>query len=120
MAISVTKPRPVTAYEGLPVVDTDPVVQPKEQVLTVIRTELMGGRFPHDVLIVGPEDWRVERAREIEVEALAQLGDPPTEVVEEFLPYNDQSLYFLAYGEGTDKTSENIQGMMRVIPQTEG
>ncbi len=91
-----------------------------EQVLTRMKTEVLKGRYQHDVLVVGSYDFRAEEAKALEVKALESLGDPPEEVISEFLVYNGISFYFLAFEPGAEETPENIQGMMRIIPHVDG
>jgi hypothetical protein len=68
------------------------------------------------VELVTPSDPRVQRAIEIEIAAMADLHDPPEEVRKEFIPYNESSLFFLAFAEQSDGSEDDILCMGRVIP----
>lgn len=76
-------------------------------------------RFAPDgfrVEAVTSDDQRVAAAREIEVEAMSMLGDPPEEVRTEFVPYNQHSLFYLAFAKDAEGTIEDIAAMGRTIP----
>ncbi len=102
------------------VIDNPDGIIRNESIFDIHKVELFNGRFKYDVLFVDSDDYRVEEARRIEVEAMTELGDPAEEVIEEFLPYNPHSFFLLAYKDGTDHTPENLEGMMRIIPQRPG
>jgi hypothetical protein len=76
-------------------------------------------RVPLRVEVVNSSDPRVDKAHEIEVAAMVALGDPEHEVREEFAPYRDKSLYFLAFDKDSAGTADEILGMGRIIPSNE-
>lgn len=68
------------------------------------------------VEVVAPDDYRVKAAIEMEIEVMSYLGDPPEEVREEFEPYNDSSIFFLAFQKEDEGSEEEIAAMGRVVP----
>lgn len=86
------------------------------------RRELVGSYSYEDaglrVEVVRFGDPLVGRAIDIEVAGMAKLGDPEEEVREEFEPYSDASLFFLAFEDGKPSTPENIVGMGRIVETT--
>jgi hypothetical protein len=94
------------------------LLAPQERMTEVLHTYT----YPKTNLrveVVGPNDYRVAEAIEVEVAAMAALGDPEEEVREEFEPYRYNSLMFLAYAQDAMGTDEEILGMGRIIPSTE-
>jgi hypothetical protein len=68
------------------------------------------------VEVVAPDDYRVKAAIEMEIEVMSHLGDPPEEVREEFEPYNDSSIFFLAFQREDEGSEDEIAAMGRVVP----
>lgn len=68
-----------------------------------------------DVWVVSADDDRVATAREIEVQVMVALGDLEEEVREEFVDYDEHSMYFLAFPTGREDV-EALAGMGRMIP----
>ncbi len=69
--------------------------------------------------VVSPYDSRVDTAIDIEVAALAALGDKAEEVREEYTPYRNKSLYFLVFDDTSEGKPEDMLGMGRLIPHSE-
>lgn len=76
-------------------------------------------RVPLRIEVVSPSDPRIDKAHEIEVAAMVALGDPEHEVREEFAPYRDKSIYFLAFDQDSAGTADELLGMGRIIPSSE-
>jgi hypothetical protein len=87
------------------------VLDPQRHVLK----EITLSDFGTVVQFVTSEDDRVAAAIEMEIDNMASLGDPSEEVREEFLPYQGQSTFMLAYRQGEPMIDENLQGMARLL-----
>lgn len=90
---------------------------PEEEGRRVLETY----HFPelgYTVEAVAPDDVRIDAARDIEAKCFAALGDPEEEVRAEMAPYNDHSMYYLAFETGSNGDAADIAGMGRVIPFT--
>lgn len=86
------------------------------------REILQTYNFPEEELrveVVTSADERVKKARDIEAEVMAALGDPIQEVYEEFEPHNDASVFFVAFNEKSAGSSDDIAAMGRIIPYSE-
>jgi len=99
------------------------LVSDAEQLRTDIRAVHHYENLPYAgsvrVEVVGPEDYRVDAAIEMEIASMSSLNDPAEEVREEFIPYRNSSIFFLEFPEDSDGKVEDMLAMGRVIPSTE-
>lgn len=115
MAILEFEPRSILTPEHTSSPESEAVID----VRTVYRYEMPGLKYPMRVEVVGPNDYRIDTAIEIEIASMAQLGDLEDEVREEFKPHRYSSIYFLGFNDGSEGRPEDLLAMGRIIPSSE-